>query len=139
MKTSQEYKSFNNEKTIAELQYNMQRFRANLQFLKEDLDFLNFLVNTSIYKENMRDLFENLERFKKEILKAFNKCDMLITEANFQASQITQKIECDELACDNYFISAQNNLEKNIYDFIIESYLLKTEMYNYLKGVIKTY
>lgn len=86
----------------------------------------------------MRDLFENLERFKKEILKAFNKCDMLITEANFQASQITQKIECDELACDNYFISAQNNLEKNIYDFIIESYLLKTEMYNYLKGVIKT-
>lgn len=138
MKTSQEYKSFNNEKTIAELQYNMQRFRANLQFLKEDLDFLNFLVNTSIYKENMRDLFENLERFKKEILKAFNKCDMLITEANFQANQITQKIECDELACDNYFISAQNNLEKNIYDFIIESYLLKTEMYNYLKGVIKT-
>ncbi|HLV38733.1 hypothetical protein, partial [Xanthomarina sp.] len=61
-----------------------------------------------------------------------------IIEANFQANQITQKIECDELACDNYFISTQNNLEKNIYDFSIQSALLKSEIYDYLKGVIKT-
>ncbi|HLV38540.1 hypothetical protein, partial [Xanthomarina sp.] len=123
MKTQQEYKTFNNEKTIAELQYNMQRFGANLQFLKKDLDFLGYLVNSTIYKVNMMDLFENLERFKKEILKTSNKCDLLIIEANFQANQITQKIECDELACDNYFISTQNNLEKNIYDFSIQSAL----------------
>src|SRR5690606_15998259 len=115
MQTHQEYKSFNGEKSIAEMQYNMHGYVENLRYLKEELGFMNFLVSSNIYKSNVMDLFENLERLKKETLQFSNKCELLIIEANLQANQITHKIECDDLACDNYFIQAQNNLEKNIH------------------------
>lgn len=138
MKTHQAYKSFNTEKSIVELQYNMLGYVVRLKYLKEELEFLNFLVNASIYKANMMDLFENLEHFKKEIQRNLTKCDLLLIEANLKASQIVNKIECDELACDNYFIDAQNSLEQNIYEFNIENNLLKSEIANYLRGVIKT-
>ncbi|MCX7546709.1 hypothetical protein OS188_01945 [Xanthomarina sp. F1114] len=138
MQTHQEYKSFNTEKSIDELQYNMRCYVEDLRSLKEELGFMSFLVNSNIYKSNMMDLFENLERHKKSINQYNNKCELLIIEANLQANQITQKIECDELACDNYFIDAQNNLEKDIHDFIIQSGILKSEIFNYLQSVIKT-
>ena len=138
MKTHQAYKSFNTEKSIVELQYNMLGYVVRLKYLKEELEFLNFLVNASIYKTNMRDLYENLEHFKKEIQRNLTKSDLLLIEANLKASQIVNKIECDELACDNYFIDAQNSLEQNIYEFNIENDLLKSEIANYLQGVIKT-
>jgi hypothetical protein len=137
MKTYQEYKSFNREKSIEELQYAMNFHIEKLQVLKEELQFLQFLISTDIYKNKVMNLFEDLEKFKKELKKKLHKCGKLIIDAHFHASQIANKIECDELACDNYFIDAHNELEQNIFQLTNNSSKLKLDMFNFLKGVIK--
>jgi hypothetical protein len=138
MKTHQEYKSFNREKSIEELQYSMHFHIENLQTLKEELLFLQFLMVADIFKNKVMNLFEDLEKFKKELEKHLHKCGILIIDANFHANQITNKMECDELACDNYFINTHNELEQNILQFTNNTSKLKLDIFNYLQGVIMT-
>jgi hypothetical protein len=137
MKTPQEYKSFNRDKSIEELQYVMHFHIEKLQMIKEELHFLQFLMSADIFKNKVMNLFEDLEKFKKELEKRIHKCGKLIIDANFHASQIANKIECDELACDNYFIDTHNQLEQNILQFTNNTSKLKFDMFNYLQGVIK--
>lgn len=137
MNTHLEYKSFNSDKSIEELQYNMKKHLEKLQSIKEDLFFLHFLTKAQIYKSNMLNLFENLEQFKKELSKHIKTCDKLLIDANFQTSQITNKIECDELACDNYFINTHNDLEQKIHQFISQISKYKIDIINYFQSVIQ--
>jgi hypothetical protein len=138
MKIQQEYKGFNREKSIEELQYTMLNYIENLQVLKKDLQFFLFLMNAQIYISNTMNLFEQLEGFKKELDKRIHKSGKLIIDANFHANQIANKIECDELACDNYFINSHNELEQQIHQFINQTSRFKLEMFQYLESVVQT-
>ncbi|MCX7551741.1 hypothetical protein [Xanthomarina sp. F2636L] len=138
MNTQLEYKSFNREKSIDELQYTMNSQIEKLQILKEELHFLQFLMSADIYKNKIMNLFEDLERYKKELNNYSSKCGKLIIDANFQANQIRNKKKCDELACDNYFIDTYNESEKKIHKLINQIRILKLEIYNFLPAVIKT-
>ncbi|HAB28910.1 MAG: hypothetical protein CMP05_10515 [Xanthomarina sp.] len=138
MNTLQDYKGFNREKSIEELQYTMLNHIESLQVVKEDLQFLQFLTQAQIFNPNTMDLFERLEHFKKELDKRIHKSGKLIIDANFHANQIANKIECDELACDNYFINAHNELEQYIHQFSNQTSKFKQELFQYFKSVIKT-
>ena len=138
MQTHIEYKSYNNKKSIEELQYNIQIYAESLQYLKEELHFLQFLINAHIYKPKTMNLFENLEQFKKELGKCIKKTDKFIIKINSHKNQIANIIECDELACDNYFINFHNELEENIYKFKCNILKLKSKIFNYLLSVIQT-
>lgn len=138
MNTLQDYKGFNREKSIEELQYTMLNHIEKLQAVRVELQFLQFLTQSQIYIPNTMDLFERLEHFKKELDKHIHKSGKLIIDANFHVNQIANKIECDELECDNYFINAHNELEQYIHQFIDQTSKFKQEMFQYLKSVIKT-
>ena len=138
MQTHIEYKSFNREKSTEELQYHVLLYAESLQNLKEELIFLQFLVNAQIYRPKIMNLFENLEQFKKELEKWIQKSDKLIIKVNSHKSQIANIIECDELACDNYFMNLHNEIEQNIHQFINQALILKSRIFNYLQGVIQT-
>lgn len=137
MKTHLEYKSFNGEKSIEELQYNMQKQIERLHCLQEDLIFLQFLISADIYKSKIINLFENLEQIKKELSNGINTYNRLIAKANAFRSQIFNKVECNDLECDNYFITTLNDLEQHIHQFSNKMEILKLEIFNYLQSVIQ--
>ncbi|TYA58043.1 hypothetical protein [Formosa maritima] len=138
MKTHLKYTSFNQEKSIEELQYNMLFQLDKLQFLKEELFFLQFLISSDIYSSKVMNLFENLEHFKKEINKQLKTCEKLIIDLSFHVNKITDKVECNDIACDNYFINTHTSLEQTTIKYFNQVSQLKLEIYNYLQSVINS-
>ncbi|WNH10656.1 hypothetical protein [Thalassobellus suaedae] len=136
MDTLEIYKSFNSDKSIEELQYNILKESTNLDNLKFELQFYKLLLNKSIYKPHALNLYERLTGFKNEITSINKKGMSLLNELNTQAHQIRNKIECDDMACDNFFIKNHDNIELKVFNFKTQVFNFKFRLFQYLQSVI---
>ena len=137
METQNTYRSFNDEKTIEELQYNMLQYKTTLESFKTEYSFYKHLLKSQIFRSNVINLFEYLERFKKTIAHHETSTANLIIEISSHNNQITKKIECDDLVCDTYFVKEYDILEHKIHVFLMKYSNFKSQMLPYLQSVIK--
>jgi hypothetical protein len=131
------YKSFNENKSIEELKYNMLQYNKRLKEEIIEYKFYQNLIEASIFKSNTRNLFENLEMFKKDINNTENKALELLKEIEMHSNSISNKLECEDLFCDNFFIESHNDLEKKTYQFFIQCSNFKIKMFEYLESILK--
>ena len=117
--------------------YNMLQYKARLQGIKIEQEFFKFLVEASIFRPKIINLFERLEQYKSGIHQTGKKTINLLNEVDSHINKITNKIECDNLACDDFFIKIHEALEHNIFNFFVESEGSKVEIFQYLQSVIK--
>jgi hypothetical protein len=136
METKIEYKSFNTDKTIEELKYNLLQQRETFRNLIIEEEFYKKLLNAPIYKSHKLNLFETLEGFKNELKNNAETNKLLLNEIGMQLFQIDKKLECNDLVCDNFFIKEIDDLELKIHDFLSEITALKFRMVEYFKDVI---
>lgn len=71
---------------------------------------------------------------KQETLKKASHQENKVTH---HINKINDKIECEDLACDNYFINELDNLELTFHKLVSEYTGLKSQMLQYLQSVIK--
>ena len=137
METTNPYKSFNTDKSIEELQYEMLQYKIRLEDLSYTLRFLKKIVESDIYQPQVINLFETLANFKKDIEAINKKRVLLLKEVDEYKSHIKIKIECDDLACDNFFINEHDELEQKLHLFFVNVSNLKIKAFQYLESVIK--
>ena len=136
METKIDYKSFNTDKNIEELKYNLLQERETFRNLIIEEEFYKKLLNAPIYKTNKLNLFETLEGFKNELKNSAETNKLLLNEIGMQLFQIDKKLECDDLVCDNFFINELDDLELKIHDFLLNITSLKSRMFEYIQDVI---
>ena len=136
MKPKTAYKSFNTDKTIEELKYNLLQQRERFRNLIIAQEFYKKLLNAPIYKSHKLNLFETLENFKSELKNTVETTKELLNEIGMQLFQIDKKRECEDLVCDNFFVKQIDNLELKIHELLLEITALKLEMFEYYKEVI---
>jgi hypothetical protein len=132
-----EYISFNNDKNIDELLYNTDQFKLRLKGLETELKFYKFLIEANIFKSNVMNLFERLTIFDKKIDSYLNTIENQLDDLTNHSNQIANKIECDNLDCDVFFIEKQDNLELRTYNLIFELFEFKSQLVQYLQSTIK--
>lgn len=132
-----EYISFNNDKNIDELLYNTDQFKLRLKGLETELKFYKFLIEANIFKPNVINLFERLTTYDKKIDSYLNTIEDLLDDLTNHSNQIANKIECDNLDCDVFFIEKQDNLELRTYNLIFELFEFKSQLVQYLQSTIK--
>ena len=137
METTNPYKSFNTDKSIEELQYEMLQYKIRLEDLSYTLHFLKKIVESDVYQPQVINLFETLANFKKDIEAINKKRVLLLKEVDEYKSHIKIKIECDDLACDNFFINEHDELEQKLHLFFVNVSNLKIKAFQYLESVIK--
>jgi len=136
METENTYKSFNENKSIEELQYNMFQHRLKLKDLLDNNQFITYLLKASIYKQGTLNLFETLEKYKEHTNEMETLASNILDEVNSHSKQIKNKIEGEDIACDTFFIKKHDDLELKIHKLFIESRTSKRHMFQYLKSVI---
>ena len=137
MVTNENYKSFNKNKDIEELQSNLKQYKLKLEDLIIDFQFFETILNAPIYKTKVLNLFENLQRFKEDINGYKNEVSKLLEDISRQVKIITKKIECGDLICDNFFVQNHDSLDRSILNLLKNSHQFKAEMFQYLASVIK--
>lgn len=136
METPQVYKNFNEDKTIEEFEYNISNDIRNLENFKFELNFFKMLLDKPIFKPHAMNIFEKLQAFKNEISVLNKSNSSLIDELNSHAHKIRGKIECEDLACDNFFIQYQVDLENKIFNHKIKIFDFKFTLFQYVESVI---
>ena len=136
METENLYKSFNNDKTIEELQYHMLQYKTRLQNVKAEQEFYSVLINAPIFKPYVINLFERLEQFKMGIKKTEKVASDLLNEVSSHTNKISNKIECEDVACDSFFIKTHEVLERKIYDFLTKTTASKSQLFQYIQSVL---
>ena len=136
MKTKNEYKSFNTDKSIEELKYNLLQQRETFGNLIIEQEFYKKLINAPIYQSEKLNVFEKLEGFKNELKQTAETNKLLLNEISAQLFQIDKKVECDDLFCDNFFIKEIDTLELKIHNFLIKITALKLQMIEYFQDVM---
>jgi predicted nucleic acid-binding Zn-ribbon protein len=136
METLQTYKNFTRDKSIDELRHDLLQHKIRLENLEKDLVFLQFLLTTNIFKPRIINLFEKLTHLKKDLDAKNKTCTQFLNRISSQINQVTKKIECEDLICDNFFIKEYNALELEIYSFIDEMTDFKTQIFQYVQSVI---
>lgn len=136
MEAIEVYRSFNSNKSIEELQYNISRNITTIENLKFELQFYKFLLSKTIFKPHVINLYERLTQFKNEIITMNESSITLINELNSHAHQIRNKIECEDLACDNFFIKNHDDLELKVFRFNTNIFNFKFRLFQYIESVI---
>src|SRR5690606_31496715 len=101
------------------------------------LKFYKFLIEANIFKPNVMNLFERLTTYDKKIDSYLNTIEDQLGDLTNHSNQIANKIECDNLDCDVFFIEKQDKLELETYNFIIEVTDFKSQLFQYLQSAIK--
>jgi|SRR5690554_939457 len=129
-------KEFYNDKSIDELRFNLTFYKSRLEILKEELEFFKHLMRAQIYDKKVPNLFETFEFFKKRMDAMIKLHSKLLNEIDRQYNEVQLKLECDELSCDDYFVRSNYELELDVVNFLMKTAKLKSEMIEYLKGII---
>jgi len=132
------YISFNSNKHINELSYNINQLKFRLKGLETDLKFYKFLIKANVFKPGVMNLFERLTIFEKEIdlhLKIIENQQHGLT---IYSNLIANKIECDKLECDALFTNKLDELELKIYNVIFKVSIFKSQMGQYFQSTINT-
>ncbi|WP_338733444.1 hypothetical protein [Mangrovimonas cancribranchiae] len=137
MKTNITYRSYNTDKTLEELQYNINTCKIRLENTKAEIVFYEFILSAPMYKNSVINLFETLQQFKTKLQELERQGLQLIEDINAHVNQIAKKNECEDVMCDNYFLQHHDNLERKAHNFFTELSTLKSAMFDYLKSVIK--
>ena len=136
METLQTYKSFTEDKSIEEIQFNILTDITSLENLKFELQFYKLLLDKPIFKPHEFNLFETLVKFKIEIQTLNENCIELLSALSSDAKLIANKIECEDLACDNFFIKNHDAIKLKIFNFNEKIFIFKFRLFQFVESVI---
>ncbi|MBJ7882061.1 hypothetical protein [Gelidibacter salicanalis] len=136
MKKYEIHKYAYTDKTSEELQFNLAFYESRLVLLQEELEFFKHVLGSTIFNPKTPNLFENIELFKAQIDQHMKLTSKLTTTVEKQYKEVQLKVECDELSCDDYFLRNYHDTELELVSFLTQTAQFKSEMMEYLKGII---
>lgn len=135
-KTAHRYSKTN--KTIEELKYYLLYKRATFRNLIIEQEFYKTLLSAPIYKTHYPNLFEKIEIFKNAIEKSLQQSKLLLNEIGMQLFQIDKSSEGIHPLHTTLNFKEFENLEHDIYCFLMSITTLKLDLFQYLPEVIIT-
>lgn len=136
METINAYKSFSRDISNEELLLITHKWKVELEFLEHELRFLKHLLNSSIYEKDTMNLFETLQLFKKEIDNHNNERLILFDKILFYHNQLINKIECDNVSYDRFYLQLHAKMTYHFDEFLKETKSLKLELFEYIQSVV---
>ena len=84
----------------------------------------------------MFNLFERVQLFNIEIDTLNEEKSNILNEIKKHETELKGMLECDELSCDNFYMMEHQKLAAIIFNYIQKDQDFKTEIYQYITGII---
>lgn len=136
METINAYKSFSRDISNEELLLITHKWKVELEFLEHELSFLKHLLNSSIYEKDTMNLFETLQLFKEDIDNHDKERLILFDKINFYHNQLINKIECDNVSYDRFYLQLHAKMTYHLDEFLKETKVLKLELFEFIQSVV---
>ncbi len=122
---------------IEDLHIELQKWKSHLQFIEDEMSFIQKLLNSYVFEPRTPNLFERLELFKQEFTESKKEKERLKKLICGHESHLGGIFECTSKTCDESYYEKHNKLENRISQFLETYQKLKTKVYDYAGSVLK--
>ena len=112
-------------------------WKSSLEFISDEAQFINQLLNSYVFEPNTPNLFERLQEFKEELSVLENDLKILHEHIRNQENKLGGMLECDTISCDEVYLKGIQLLEDEIITFDKKFKSLKSRVFRYAGSILK--
>lgn len=128
----------NQEKKVEDLHWEIQKWKSNLQFLEDELLFIKRLLDSYVFQPNTPNLFERLQDYKKRIKEIEGDKKPVRDAISLHENTLGGMLECTDSTCDLAYYGKHDALQSKVDRCLSEFQALKSEIFNYAGGILKS-
>lgn len=126
------------EKELKDFHLDTLDWKSSIQFIETEIQFIKQLLNSYVFEPNTPNLFERLQEFKSQIEDVETKIQTIHLEIRKHESELGGMLECDTVSCDTAYYKEHNRLKNQFNDFYKKFRELKSKIFTYAGGVLKS-
>ncbi|WP_298541391.1 hypothetical protein [uncultured Aquimarina sp.] len=124
-------------KDLRDIHFDTLESKSSLQFIDDEVLFINQLLHSYVFEPTTPNLFERLQEFKQEINNVKKEIEELNEEIRKHESELGGMLECDTISCDHYYYEEHKSLKNRFNAFYRNFRKLKSEVFSYAGGILK--
>lgn len=122
---------------MEELHGDTQRLKSSLQFMTDELLFLDRLLNSDVFEPNTPNLFERLQDYKARLVKAKRLKTEVHKLITIHENGLNGILECKDATGDLTYYREHEKVKSSVVSCNADFQNLKTEIFNYAGGILK--
>lgn len=130
-------KEIHQEKKMEELHWELQKWKSQIQFIQDEMLFIEGLLKSYVFEPRTPNLFERLEIFKQKFLKSKKEKESLKRLISKHENKMGGILECTSAICDLAYYKKHVKLDLKVTQHFDDYLKLKAEVYNYAGAVLK--
>lgn len=124
------------EELLREFHRDTLRWKSMIGYKENEIIFIKRLLNSNAFKETTPNLFEKLQHFKHEIETKTREVKNLKKEINAYEDKLNGILECQDIACDTYYLENHKDLKNRFEEFYTDFNEYKTKVFNYTGRIL---
>ena len=124
-------------KTIEELYHDVRHWKSNLLFLKDEIRFIDHLLDSYIFEPNTPGLFELMQDYQKVLKTTGSKNRQVWKHIWEHQNNLGGMLERKDKACDSGFYQKHDVLQAEVVGCVVDFRNLKGEIFNYASEILK--
>ncbi len=125
------------EKGLKNIHFDVLEWKSSLYFIKDEIFFINQLLNSYVFEPITPNLFEQLHEFRLQIEKIELILEELSDQIKKHENQLGGMMECDTISCDHFYNKNHESLSDALRDFYKNFRKLKSEVFSYVGGILR--
>lgn len=125
-------------KKVADLHWDCRHWKSTIRFVKDEITFLDHLLNSYVFEPNTPKMFESIQDFLRRLKKAKEKKDAVVNRIAHHENDLGGMLECIDDACDIGFYKKHNVLKAEVVGCADDFRNLKTEIFKYAGAILKS-
>ncbi len=122
---------------IDELLRDTRYWKSTLELVRDEILFIDRLLNSYAFEPDTPDLFERLQNYKGRLKIVRNKRTDVIRQISEHENNLGGMMECKNETCDLVFYDKHNILKAEVVAYAEGFQNLKGEIFNYAGGILK--
>ncbi|MDB9720429.1 hypothetical protein OAA67_00980 [Winogradskyella sp.] len=128
---------FPNEESLSKFHQDVLWWKLNIQFVETEILFINRLINSAAFEQDIPNLFEQLDKFKHQIKTETRALENLKEDVNNHDGKMQNMAECEDLFCDAVYLKNHDTLKIHFERFFKSFGELKSKIFNYTGSILK--
>lgn len=125
------------ERQIEVMHGELQNWKSYLEFIGDEMIFIQRLLDSYIFEPKTPNWFEQLETYRKFFNTAKKNRRSLLQSIKRHENRLGGIFESTQEECDHHYYQRHQDLKGNIADYIKNYIDLKKEIYKYAGAVLK--
>ena len=122
---------------VDQLHLDTSKWKSALRFIRDEMVFLERLLNSYVFEPNTPNLFERLMDYQERLKKCVGLHKEVVGKLHNHELDLGGMMECTDTECDLTYYRKHDQLKAEVANFQELYSLLKSEIFNYAGGILK--